>query len=219
MLIIGHRGWPAAYPENTIPSFLAALKEGADGVELDVHLSKDGVPVVIHDYYVDRTTDGRGKVSSFTADELGRLDAGVKFGMRGVQVPTLREVIEAVNYEKPGALLVIELKRGSAVYPKIEEKVISEVSRTSANAQIVSFDYDALRKVREISPKMETGIIFVGRPSYFTGIAKVVGSGWLRGAHDLIGEGDGAVVHREGLKLDHLVSPPLTKPHLDEWSR
>ena len=202
MLVIGHRGFPSAFPENTIPSFLGALRAGADGIEMDVHLSKDGVPVVIHDYDVDRTTNGHGKVSSFTVDQIKRLDAGMKFGMPGIRIPTLQEVLQAVKREKRDALLVIEIKRGSAVYPGIEEKVVSEVRAEGVSAQFVSFDYDSLKVVKSAWPEAETGIIFVGRPSYFCGIAAEVGSKWLRGAHDLVQKGDGDLVHDHGLKLD-----------------
>ncbi len=202
MLVIGHRGFPAQFPENTIPSFLGALRAGADGVELDVHLSRDGVPVVIHDYYVDRTTDGSGKVSSFTVEQLKRLDAGARFGMPGVKIPTLREVLERVKEEKEDALFIIEIKRGSAVYPGIEEKVVSEVKEEGVRAQLVSFDYDSLKLVKKAWPEAETGIIFVGRPSYFCAIAREVGSAWLRGAHDLVQMGDAELVHKQGLKLD-----------------
>ncbi|WP_449462551.1 glycerophosphodiester phosphodiesterase family protein [Tardisphaera miroshnichenkoae] len=202
MLVIGHRGFPAAFPENTIPSFLGALRAGADGVELDVHLSKDGVPVVIHDYYVDRTTNGSGRVSSFTAEQLKHLDAGAKFGMPGVSVPMLREVLQQVKEEKRDAVFIIEIKRGSAVYPGIEERVVSEVKEEGVRAQLVSFDYDSLKLVKKAWSEAETGIIFVGRPSYFCAIAKEVGSAWLRGAHDLVQMGDAELVHERGLKLD-----------------
>ncbi len=81
--IFAHRGFSAAAPENTMAAFRLAAEAGADGLELDVHLSKDREVVVIHDETVSRTTDGKGKVRELTLEELRRLDAGSRFG-RGV---------------------------------------------------------------------------------------------------------------------------------------
>mgnify|MGYP001626244011 CR=1 FL=1 len=186
MLLIGHRGFPRLFPENTVPSFIKAVELGADGVEMDVHLSRDGFPVVIHDYTVERTTDGKGYVSSLTLDELRSLEHGAKFGMKGTKIPTLEEV----------------LKRGSSIYRGIEQKVVDCVLREKVRARIVSFDYDAIARVRKAWPEGETGIIFVGRPPYFVDIARSLGSGWLHAARDLVERGDAELAHRKGLKLD-----------------
>ena len=202
MLLIGHRGFPRFFPENTVPSFIKAVELGADGVEMDVHLSRDGFPVVIHDYTVDRTTDGKGYVSSLTLDELRSLDAGAKFGMKGTKIPTLEEVLEEVKKRKPDALFTVEIKRGSSIYRGIEQKVVDCVLREKVRARIVSFDYDAIARVRKAWPEGETGIIFVGRPPYFVDIARSLGSGWLHAARDLVERGDAELAHRKGLKLD-----------------
>jgi glycerophosphoryl diester phosphodiesterase len=86
-------------PQNTLPSFLLARDQGADGVELDVQLTQDGVPVVFHDARVDALTDGRGPLSRLTWDQVRRLDAGVRFGPRwkGTRIPTLEEVLAALD--------------------------------------------------------------------------------------------------------------------------
>lgn len=90
-LILGHRGSKGTAPENTLISFKKALLTGCDGLELDVHLSKDGIPVVIHDETVDRTTNAKGLVSSFTLKELKQMDAGKWFNrtFQGEKIPTL----------------------------------------------------------------------------------------------------------------------------------
>src|SRR5512141_2609782 len=92
--LLAHRGASTHAPENTLPAFELALEEGADGVELDAKLSADGKVVVIHDATVDRTTDGHGRVSELSLQELKALDAGASFGdrFRGVRIPTLDEV-------------------------------------------------------------------------------------------------------------------------------
>ena len=98
-LVFGHRGARAYAPMNTIPAFELALKQGTDGVELDTHLSSDGVLIVLHDFTVDSTTDGNGYAKDMTLSELKELDAGKKFGEAfiGTCIPTLDEVFEAVG--------------------------------------------------------------------------------------------------------------------------
>jgi len=96
----GHRGAMDFAPQNTLPSFLLAQDQGADGVELDVQLTKDGVLVVFHDNQVDALTDGRGPLSSLPWSEVKQLDAGSHFG-RGwadTRIPTLEEVLSAVDH-------------------------------------------------------------------------------------------------------------------------
>lgn len=116
-LPIAHRGGAGVFPENTLVAFEGAVEMAYRWVELDVHLSRDGELVVIHDPTVDRTTDGEGRVDGFTAAELGALDAGYRFTRdggatfpfrgRGIGVPTLDEVFRAL----PDATrVVVEMK-------------------------------------------------------------------------------------------------------------
>jgi glycerophosphoryl diester phosphodiesterase len=113
--IYAHRGGCALGPENTIAAFDLGLAAGADGLELDVHLSADGVPVVVHDATLDRTTDASGPVSGRTAEELARVDAGCRFTGdagsfpfrgRGIGVPALVDVLRRY----PGVPTIVELK-------------------------------------------------------------------------------------------------------------
>jgi glycerophosphoryl diester phosphodiesterase len=118
--VIGHRGNRAHAPENTVESFAQAVAAGADAIELDVHLTADGVPVVIHDPHVRRTTSGAGEVAHMTFDELRRLDAGARFTpdkgksypYRGLghRIPSLDEVLEAF----PAMPVLIEIKTPNA---------------------------------------------------------------------------------------------------------
>jgi glycerophosphoryl diester phosphodiesterase len=98
-IIFAHRGDLAHAPENTLPSFSQAIQKGADGVELDAKLTADGHVIVIHDTTVDRTTNGSGKVASFTLDDIRKLDAGKWFDEKfsGTKVPLLEEVFETVG--------------------------------------------------------------------------------------------------------------------------
>ena len=113
--VYAHRGGSALGPENTIAAFDIGLAAGADGLELDVRLSADGVPVVVHDPTLDRTTDATGPVSARSADELARVDAGYRFRDRdgaapfagcGVGVPALADVLRRY----PGVPTIVELK-------------------------------------------------------------------------------------------------------------
>jgi glycerophosphoryl diester phosphodiesterase len=143
-------------PENTIEAFRLAVEAGAGGLELDVHMTRDGHIVVIHDATVDRTTNGSGAVSEMTLDELHRLDAGHNFSPdggptrpyrgRGVRVPTLGEVLEGF----PGVALNIEVKAGT---PGIEETVLEVLREANAlgRALVVSTPHDIVKRFRKIS--------------------------------------------------------------------
>lgn len=132
-----HRGGSALAPENTIPAFDRGLASGADGLELDVHLSADGVPVVHHDATLDRTTDAAGPVTRLTAAQLARVDAGWAFERegafpfrgQGIGVPTLREVL--VRYA--GFPIIIEMKMDDGA---LARAVVAEVQRADAVGRV-----------------------------------------------------------------------------------
>lgn len=123
--VIGHRGNRAHAPENTIESFRQAQALGADAIEFDVHLSRDGVPVVHHDATLDRTTDASGPIRALTAGALAQVDAGFRFSPdggqsfpyrgRGLGIPTLASVLEAL----PRIPLIVEMKSVEAAGPSL----------------------------------------------------------------------------------------------------
>ena len=124
--VAAHRGFMGAYPENTIPSFKAALDLGVDQIEFDVRVTADGELVVIHDAKVDRTTNGTGKVCDMTLAELKALDAGIHMGeqFKGVQIPTLIEAMDLFK-QYPELTLDIELKE----YPSENENAFEICDR------------------------------------------------------------------------------------------
>ena len=128
--IIGHRGVPCEAPENTISGFELAISQGADLIEIDLHMSADGQLFVIHDDAVDRTTDGTGRVGDLSADELRALDAGSWMSPKycGEKIPTLSEVLE-LTASRAG--IVVELKHASDQYPGIERTLVRAIE--SAN--------------------------------------------------------------------------------------
>jgi len=149
MLKIGHRGAKAYAPENTIQSFSKAIDMGVDAVELDVRMTKDGALVVIHDEKVDKTTNGKGKVSELSLREVKKLETA-----KGEKIPTLKE---ALNFLDRKVKILIELKEEGyekKVYDLIKNKGLND------NVIIVSFKEEALRNVRELDPEIETGFIY-----------------------------------------------------------
>jgi len=158
MTILGlaHRGYPLKHPENTLRGFRAAVALGFTHLELDVHLSKDGVPVVIHDPTVNRTTNGVGAVKDYTVSELVKLDAG-----DGEFVPTLEEVLLLV---KDRMVVDIELKQTGNEYPGLEAAVIEVIERVEMKHQVflTSFDHYSIKRAREIDAEIELGLVIYG---------------------------------------------------------
>ncbi|MBE3592376.1 MAG: glycerophosphodiester phosphodiesterase [Thermoanaerobacter sp.] len=161
-LVIAHRGDSRNAPENTLASFKRALEMGADGIELDVQLTKDGQLVVIHDERVDRTTDGIGFVKDFTLKELKRLDAGIKFDKKfaGERIPTLYEVFELIGHKN--FIINIEIKSGVVLYPGIEEKLIKAIEDYDFEDRVVisSFNHYSLRDVKRMAPEFKIGLLY-----------------------------------------------------------
>lgn len=152
--IWAHRGASALAPENTLAAFREAEAAGADGLELDVHLSRDGVPVVIHDDTVDRTTNGSGAVDTMTFREIRSLDAGRWFGRQfaGEQVPALDEVFQLVGDR---LRLNIEIKNAAAGIA-----VLSLMKRFPQTRLLVSsFDHDLLGVLHRQNPELSLGFL------------------------------------------------------------
>ncbi|NPV80936.1 MAG: glycerophosphodiester phosphodiesterase [Firmicutes bacterium] len=162
-LILAHRGASLEAPENTLAAFRQAIELGADGIELDVHLSGDGELVVIHDERVDRTTNGKGWVKDLTLSQLKSLDAGSWFdpAFKGERIPTLREVIDLVSGRCK--LINIEIKSGIVLYPGIEEKVLREVEAADLLGKVImsSFNHFSLKTIKEMNPDVKTGILYI----------------------------------------------------------
>jgi glycerophosphoryl diester phosphodiesterase len=187
--VYAHRGASAEFPENTLAAFRRALELGADGIELDVHLSKDGYPVVIHDETVDRTTNGTGAVAEMTLEELQALDAG-----SGQKIPTLSEVLDLVGEDLH---VDIEVKANAA-----GEAVLKELEGRTNRWLISSFDWDVLRYVRTKSADAELWVLTIGATEEAIAVAREIGSPAL------------AILHRA---LDQDIVAYLKEQGLDFW--
>lgn len=160
--IFAHRGASGYAPENTVEAFQLAIEQGADGIELDVQLTADGVLVVIHDEKVDRVTEGKGFVKDYTLDELRQYTVcSKKFeNYKEAKIPTLEEVLELV---KPSTVKVnIELKTGIFWYPKIEEKTAKLVEKMGMSDRIIysSFNHYSIQRLKQIVPDAETAYLY-----------------------------------------------------------
>lgn len=158
--IFAHRGYSGKYPENTMLAFEAAAACGADGVELDVHLSRDGRLIVIHDERLERTTDGTGFVRDCTLTELKRLNASVGRGACPIQrIPTLEEYLELAADKR--LMTNLELKTGVFDYPGLEEKVLEQVARFGLEDSVIysSFHASTLLRLQRLDPSIECGLL------------------------------------------------------------
>jgi glycerophosphoryl diester phosphodiesterase len=162
-LIFGHRGASAYAPENTLAAFRRALQLGADGFELDVTLSADGAPVVIHDDTLERTTDGCGPVAKQTLKQLKQLEAGYprKFGaaFAGERIPTLDEVFAAFGQQ---AIINVELKQDSSPGRQLAQRVVELIHAHHSRARVIlsSFYEDNLRRVQQLDATLPLGLLY-----------------------------------------------------------
>ena len=182
-LVIAHRGASGLAPENTMAAFRLAVALGADGVELDVNLSADGVPVVIHDARVNRTTNARGAVSRFSLDELRRLDAGSWFDRRLTRRPRVRAIArryaarssgealptldEALNFLNAAGVrrIYVELKGRRDSRQRLLDAVLSILSQSGVShaVTLLSFDHAIIRRAKEMHSDLRTAATFPAR--------------------------------------------------------
>ncbi len=202
-LCVAHRGGAAYAPENTISAFKNAIRMKADYMELDVHMSRDGHVVVIHDETLDRTTNGVGLVRDMSLAQLRELDAGSWFSkeFEGEKIPTLREALELAR----GRIgVVIEIKNGPVFYEGIEEEVVKLVDELEMveDVIIISFDHASIRKAHRLNPDIAGGILFYGNILDVDRVARnskaqFVCPGWKLLTPEMISD-----CHDRGLKLN-----------------
>lgn len=169
VLPIAHRGASAYAPENNISAIKKAIDLGSKFIEIDVHMTKDGTVVSIHDETVNRTSNGKGKVDSFTFEELQKFDFGNWFGseFKGEKIPSLEEVLSLI---KDDSVLIIELKYGDERYPKIESKIVDLVVRMKKESNVIlkSFDRKILNTFEDIAPSIDRLYCTFGGNRVFT---------------------------------------------------
>lgn len=167
-LVIAHRGSRGTHPENTLPAFQEALQVKADGIELDVHLTKDQELVVIHDETVDRTTNGYGEIQELTLTEIKELDAGSWFSekFKGTTIPTLQEVLMLLETEKFKGLLNIEIKTDKIQYAGIEAKIAALMKQQVWDFEYLysSFHFPSLELIAQYDEAVPRAFIMYNSP-------------------------------------------------------
>ena len=189
MIKVGHRGARAYEPENTLRSFKKAVELGVDAVELDVRKTKDQEIVVIHDADIKRTTNGSGLVSDLTLQQIKTYSTE-----KNEKIPTLAEALDFIDKK---ARVFIELKETG-----FEEQVLSVVYRKELvkNVVIVSFLEDALRKVRELDPEIETGLIYAKHKNPLKAALELKAQ-WLLAFYKFTHTANVQKAHESGLKV------------------
>lgn len=175
-LIIGHRGASALAPENTIAAFRRAIDDGADGIEFDVRLARDGVAVVIHDATLERTGSIRRKVSEATAAELEATDVGSWFGQRSGSgreltsetVSSLKQVFDL--FSNNDGLLYLEMKADAGAGDELVSEVVRMIRQSSLGERVIveCFDLSLIQKVKELDSAVRTAALFepkISKPS------------------------------------------------------
>lgn len=158
-IIIGHRGAAGEAPENTLASFALALEQGAQGIEFDVHISKDGKIVVCHDASLDRTTNGSGLICQQNWEDIQLLDAGGWFSdtYKGERIPLLSEVFHLVP---KGTLINVEVKH--AYEGRMEQELLPFLRGSGRMDDVVvsSFDHKVIQRLKRAEPDLKVGLLY-----------------------------------------------------------
>jgi len=154
--LVAHRGNARDFPENTLPAFNSALALGLRFIELDVHLSADGVPVVIHDHQLVRTTGAPGTVFDLRARDIAKIEAAEtqRFGdrYRGTRIPLLTDVLALLEH-RPEVTLFVEIKRASLArfgHDQVVSRIVDTVKVARAQCVLISFDLAAVHRARAL---------------------------------------------------------------------
>ena len=164
--IIAHRGYRKIAPENTLPAFEQAIKYKADSLELDLHVSKDGKLIVIHDEKVDRTTNGEGFIKDMTVKKIKKLDAGSWFDkkFKNTRIPTFEEFLDFVIKQKFDGELLVELKTNKVDYPGIEKQALDILKKYQKKATyshyiLQSFNDKTLQNLKKIDSSLDLALL------------------------------------------------------------
>ncbi len=168
--IIAHRGANKKAPQNTLPAFITAIEEGTDGFETDVHLTKDGIPVICHNYTIDATSDGTGDVTSYKLEEIKKFDFGSYFSkeFKETPLPTLDEFLEITSASN-AEIINIELKcpRDGNI-TLLVEKTLESVKKYGCLDRVIisSFSPRVLTTVKALDARCKTAFLYpISRPS------------------------------------------------------
>jgi glycerophosphoryl diester phosphodiesterase len=191
---IGHRGACGYAPENTFLSMQKAINLGVDAVEFDIQLSADGVPVIIHDDTLERTTNGHGKVSDYTVAQLQTFDAG-----QGEIIPTLTQMFEFID-KRCG--LLIELKAEHSVAPVVD--IIEQFVRKGwsyEQCMMCAFDHEQMAQVKALNAQIPTCVVIAGIPVSLSEIGTQAGAWAFNPCINHINQKLVDDAHKRGMKV------------------
>jgi glycerophosphoryl diester phosphodiesterase len=225
--VVAHRGFSAVEAENTLPAFDAAIAAGADGIELDVRVTSDGVAVVMHDADVDRTTDGHGPVCEMTLGDLKRLRITTAAG-DPTEIPTLLEVLRLLSGR---AMVDLEIKNipGEPDYDALDERAAEATVAALEECAFVgdvllsSFNPASLARSRTVAPDLPTGLLTIDQVDAPDALAFAIASGhhWaLPSARAVSRAGEAFVsnAHDVGVRIGTwVVDDPATAARLARW--
>jgi glycerophosphoryl diester phosphodiesterase len=197
--VCGHRGYSLHFPENTLPAFAAAKAAGATTIEIDVVLTADDEPIILHDLTVDRTTTGHGFAADLSLTEIRALDAGVRFhpSFAGTRIPTLAEALDWAKVEGMG--IVLEIKEVER--PELAVDHMMELLRTTATSDrviVISFDHVVLKDAVERHPGLRTEAITHARHADLVGVLKACGASSVSIELEMFRAEDAKTLHDAG---------------------
>ncbi|WFU50146.1 glycerophosphodiester phosphodiesterase [Sinorhizobium terangae] len=198
--VCGHRGYSLHYPENTLPAFEAAKAAGATTVEIDVVLTADGEPIILHDLTVDRTTNGHGFVADLNLEQIRSLDAGALFhpAFAGTKIPTVAEALDWAKVHNMG--IVLEIKE--AERPDIAVDQVAALLRSTGSLDrviVIGFDHVMLKRAVERHPDLRTEAITHARHADLVGVLKACRASSVSIELDMLHPDDAKALHEAGL--------------------
>lgn len=199
-----HRGFSAIAPENTLPAFRKAVEIGADGIECDIHLTRDGKYVVCHDGSIDRTSNGSGEISEMTFEELRKFDFGVKFSpeFKGTTIPTLEEMLEVV---KPMEVINIEIKHFQ--HPMGLDAALNLLYDTLVKMDVLdrvivsSFNKLSLKRLKQLHEDVYTCLLY-SHMSRSAACAQKLGCDAIHPAFEFLSKATINSAHKRGMKVN-----------------
>ncbi|SDA99804.1 Glycerophosphoryl diester phosphodiesterase [Sinorhizobium sp. NFACC03] len=197
--VCGHRGYSLHYPENTLPAFEAAKVAGATTVEIDVVLTADAEPIILHDLTVDRTTNGFGFAADLSLEQIRRLDAGIRFhpAFAGTKIPTVAEALDWAKADDMGVVLEIkEVERPDIAVDRVA--ALLRATGTVDRVIVISFDHVMLKRAVERHPGLRTEAITHARHADLVGMLKACGANSVSIELDMFHPDDAKALHQAG---------------------
>lgn len=201
--IIAHRGASCAAPENTFPAFDLAYQMGAEGIETDVHMTKDGVPILIHDATLDRTTNGKGYIKDYTWEQLKLFDAGYTYSINFVGTPimSLEQLLKWISNKN--MRLNIELKNNNMEYPNMEKTIYEMINDYKMQERTIlsTFNQESIVRLKKWTKNIELALLASKKQKGLVSLAKNIGANALHIKFDLLNKSIVKECHKNQMSI------------------